>query len=582
MQTERPHKRRLATRHGLAIAIVVALAVQWWLAYALRWGNRTTIALGIAGVLALLLIFVDWLIARLGPPLWRVLKSVALTAGRALRQDPELLHIAERHPRLVSWLRRRLTLSSPRGLYLTATVLVAAYFLIGYLSIAVNVGLARAITHYDPQIYALVRAFRSPALTRIFYTATLFGDPSAFLPLLAVAALLLVMWAKRREALLLAGTVATGFAVGWLTKFVIARARPPIDGALIRQPVSFSFPSGHALATALFAFTLVFVLLRLVRPIRRRIVIVSIALSAVGLVGLSRVYLGMHWPSDVLASWMLALGWCSLTCGAFAILQRYGPPEPAAKPWFGPKTRWIITSTVTKVAALLVALAAAFDPLLPQLTAPPPSAPWPARETSAGMPAPDTRDLAELPVYSEKIDGTRQEPIGIIFVGTADQLVHDFETAGWRVADKPTVTTLFNVSVAALTGKRYPTAPVTPTFLDGKVQDYAFEKEADVANARQRHHTRFWKTRFTFKGAPVWVATSSFDSRLELGTALPIPTHHIEPNIDAERDYIVADLGKAGVKHLEDVRVAPAQSGTNAAGDTFYTNGMAALLVPAP
>lgn len=574
-----PQRRRFAARKVLAAAVVLAFVIQWWLAYALQWGNRTTVALGAAGVFVLVILFVDWLVARFGPGIWRVVKSVGRSIARALGDDPELRRIEALHPRVMGWLRRRFTLSSPRGLYLTGTVLAALYFLSGYVSIAVNVGLARSITHYDPQLYALVRAFRTPTLTRILYTATLFGDLYAFIPLLAVAAVLLAMWAKRREAVLLVGTVASGYAVGWLTKLSLARTRPPIQFALIGRPPSFSFPSGHALATALFAITLVFVLLRIVRPIRRRIAIVSLAIAAVVLVGLSRVYLGVHWPSDVLASWALALGWCSLTCGGFAILQRYGPPEPEWKPWFGTRTRWIITSTVTKVAALLVALAAAFDPLLPQLVAPPPVVSWPAHESTAGLPAPDAQDIARLPVYSEKMDGSRQEPVGLIFVGSPDQLLRAFKDAGWRVADRPTPVTLYNVSIAALTGKRYPTAPVTPTFLGGNVQDYAFEKEGAAANARQRHHTRFWKTRFSFRGVPVWVATASFDSRLELGTGLPIPTHHIEPNIDAERDYIVGDLSKQGVQHLEDVRVAPAQSGTNAQGDTFYTNGMAALLV---
>ena len=61
---------------------------------------------------------------------------------------------------------------------------------------------------------------------------------------------------------------------------------------------------------------------------------------------------------------------------------------------------------------------------------------------------------------------------------------------------------------------------MTPTFLDGAVQDVAFEKPEGASTVRRRHHARFWQTNMTLMGSPVWVATASFDSRLEIGTAV--------------------------------------------------------------
>lgn len=570
---------RTRTRRVLALLLAAGLVLYWLLAVALQWGDRTLVGLTFGAVILLLVMLIDWFIVRFGPGIWRVLRSVSSSIARALREDPEVRRIEELHPRAMGWLRRRLTLKAPTGLYLTLTVLGSTYFLWGFMGIAANVGLAKTITRYDPQIYALFRAFRTPLLTRIFYTATLFGDPSAFVPLVAVGAVLLWMWAKRREAALFVGTIASGYGLGSLVRLFFDRARPPANQALLQVPSSASFPSEHALITALFAFTLTFILVREVPHIRRRASIAIIAIVAVVLVGLSRIYLGVHWPSDVLASWLLALGWVTLMCGAFAILSRYGPPVPAFKPWFGPKTRWVITSLVTKLAALLVAVAAIYDPLVGKIVAPPPTVQWQVHTTQAGLPAPSQTDVAALPLFSEKLDGTRQEPAGIIFIGSQDQLVAAFKKAGWQAAQRPSLANLVNTGIAALQNKPSPNAPVTPTFLDGNVQDLAFEKPAGRASARQRHHTRFWKTRFTFHGSPVWVATASFDSRIEIGSTLPLPTHHIEPDIDAERDYIVADLARVGVEHVSDVRVSQPLSGTNAQGDTFFTKGVAAVLV---
>jgi len=132
---------------------------------------------------------------------------------------------------------------------------------------------------------------------------------------------------------------------------------------------------------------------------------------------------------------------------------------------------------------------------------------------------------------------------------------------------------------AAVGNRSYPTAPVTPTFLDGAVQDIAFEKPDGAATVRRRHHARFWRTHVALAGVPVWVATASFDSHLEIGSTIPLPTHHIDPNIDAEQVYVVDDLVGTGQAALvARVRVTQPSTGTNAQGDPWFTQGYASVL----
>ncbi len=73
----------------------------------------------------------------------------------------------------------------------------------------------------------------------------------------------------------------------------------------------------------------------------------------------------------------------------------------------------------------------------------------------------------------------------------------------------------------------------------------------------------------------MWVATASFDRGIGLGAATGLPTHHIDPNVDAERAYILQSL-KVAQPHL--VQVVEAQQGYNTAGDGFFTDGRAAVL----
>jgi len=73
---------------------------------------------------------------------------------------------------------------------------------------------------------------------------------------------------------------------------------------------------------------------------------------------------------------------------------------------------------------------------------------------------------------------------------------------------------------------------------------------------------------------PVWVATASLDTGIGVGPKVPLPTHHIDPNVDAERTYILNSLGGT---HPTFVKNVPPHVGHNASGDSFFTDGQAAV-----
>ncbi|HEX9092751.1 MAG TPA: LssY C-terminal domain-containing protein, partial [Coriobacteriia bacterium] len=313
---------------------------------------------------------------------------------------------------------------------------------------------------------------------------------------------------------------------------------------------------------------------------RRRLAAVTIAVVAVAMVGISRVYLGVHWPTDVLAAWALGASWLTLWSGGFVMWERYGPATPAAAPILQGRARVGLTAMVAAIAVGAVLYAALTDPVLARAVRQEPARPLASVPGAGGLPTLPAGSVEALPRFSEKLDGSRQEPIGLVFIGTRGQLLAAFEAAGWKVADQAAVVTVLRAAVAAALDEPYDTAPVTPTFLDGRVQDLAFQEETGAQTARTRHHTRFWLTGWTADGAPVWVATASFDEGITISKDLGVPTHKIAPDIDAERDYIVGDLASTGlVAESGTVRVSPPLSGTNAQGDSWFTQGTAAVLV---
>lgn len=262
------------------------------------------------------------------------------------------------------WLARRLDGDSPAGLYLTLGLGGAIVFLAGFLSIAEDLVEAASFS-IDRTVYAALSAAASPALTKVFWIATLSADTrTATIESAAVVAALLV-WARPRRAAFVAALMIGGSTLAALLKDLFVRPRPPASIALVATPESFAFPSGHAIAALLLFGSLALLLVASRRPAWLKAA--GVAAAAVGtlLVGLSRVYLGVHWFSDVVASYLL--GAALLCAGGAALLawERFGTPRPVARSARSALVlRWALTAALAGAAAWALAAEVLANPLL--------------------------------------------------------------------------------------------------------------------------------------------------------------------------------------------------------------------------
>ena len=186
---------------------------------------------------------------------------------------------------------------------------------------------------------------------------------------------------------------------------------------------------------------------------------------------------------------------------------------------------------------------------------------------------PYTYNFPAYPRITHTKSGAEGDPLNLVFVGSKDQITHSFQQAGWLIPDPITPQTSEKIAVDSLAHRSYPTAPVSNLYVFGRVQDLAFERPTnDVAN---RGHIRLWKTGTLIDGQLVWIGQASYDSGIELSGTNHLPTHHIAPTVDLERNAIGTDLEKTGlVKEEADAAFTPPiLYARNGGGDYYASDG---------
>ena len=163
---------------------------------------------------------------------------------------------------------------------------------------------------------------------------TALGGTTIITMMTLVTAGYLLMSGKRHAALLVVAAIFGAALLSFAIKAGIERPRPELFPH--GTPVyTASFPSGHATGAAATYLTLGALLARFQRARRLKVYLMSVAVLLTLMIGVSRLYLGVHWPTDVLAGWTLGSCWALLCWMVARQLQRLGavePPEPATEP----------------------------------------------------------------------------------------------------------------------------------------------------------------------------------------------------------------------------------------------------------
>src|SRR5438093_8789294 len=235
-----------------------------------------------------------------------------------------LRRVREGYPRLWIFIAARFARGEYLGLHLTIGLLisVASLWLFG--------GVTEDVLHHDPltafDIAALhlLRSHATDLGDKIFSAVSVLGSPLAMAVIGVVVAAFLAI---RRHWILLSGWVAAFAGAGVLTtvlKNVIQRPRP-IGADRFLHGESFSFPSGHALGSLIGYGMLAYLLVLLVDRRRQQLLIVAAAGVLIVAIGFSRLYLGVHYFSDIIGGYAAGLLWLSACISGLEVVRRREP-----------------------------------------------------------------------------------------------------------------------------------------------------------------------------------------------------------------------------------------------------------------
>ena len=534
------------------------------------WGTRLTFFV----LLMVGLFVVNLIIGRFLVLHERQVRKVVFSIGQSILAgflgNEYIASLLQRFPRFFGFFKNRFSIRSTFGLPFSVAVVISLIILF-YLLMVIRAIIAQGpLWAVDERLFAATMFVRDPLLNSLVHFLTNLAGPPAIVIALALSFMLWLDGREYRIFVFLIGTPIV-YLYQWLLKSIFYRSRPDQIYALVTE-TSPSFPSAHAVVAIIVYGFLLFFLLKYIQRWRVKVAAILSLATLIFLIGFSRVYLGVHWPSDVLGGYLLGGWWLTVMLTvAYVGEKTFYQVKP---PKITPLNKFIVAVLLLAISLATVKVYGAYDPLRTI-----------ERDTVVVLPivrakAFSSELLFSLPRQTETLAGRQQAPINLVFVGSRHDVSVAFQKAGWEMAEPINLQSALKMITTSLQNAPYPTAPFSPQFYDGRVHDIGFQKSTSLDSVRQRHHVRLWLAPIALSDNEiVWQANASFDKGIAYSPVLKFPTHIIDPNIDKERDYIRGDLAAVGsIGRQETVQLVEPVLGTTGSGSPFFTDGKAHVL----
>lgn len=529
----------------------------------IEWIFQTRSGLFVAILLIglILLLIIRIILIKRGKKIILFTYSIWKSIKQPILENQEVQQLSKKYKRTSSFIKKRLNKKEFFGYPFTLISIALLYVLALFGGIVEDIINSEYIVSTDIRVANLLAIFRNEELTRFFLSITLLGKWQVILIFTIATILILNIYKKRTYIIPLLISIAGSELFTIIGKVVFHRARPDI--ALYTEN-SYSFPSGHATIAVSYYGFIAYLLVRKTKKWKYKINIFFGLFITILLIGFSRLYLGVHYVSDVWGGFLAGLIWLII---AISLVEFLIFNKDKKKNYITKKKKILSLSIIS--ISLGIYLIMAFQYQVKPIQQSPE-----IKEITIS----DTMTIfkSNQLKYTETLTGQTQEPMSFIIQSKSDEeIISLFNNSGWDLADDVNIHTVFKTLQSAILKESYPNAPMTPSFWNAQVHNFGFEKETEVNNARSRHHTRFWKTNYvTETGEYIYVGTASFDSGFKWGI-----THKIAPDIDTEREFLYSDLSKTNmISNIQKIQFVNPTLGTNFSGDPFFTDGKLYIL----
>lgn len=499
-----------------------------------------------------------------------IFKSVAKSVGHGIKNDPEVQRIKNRYPRFFRFIKKRLTPNEKYGLHLTIGVLITLFFIYLFFGIVQDYLGQEALIRADLRIINLVSQFRNPNLNQGMLFITYLAKAEIITTGVIIFSIILILLKNWRFLNALIVSVVGGEIFVWFIKNIFERPRPPLINALVNES-TYSFPSGHTfVAIALYGLLTYFVL-QSEKDKLLKVISFILGIGAIFSVASSRIYLGAHWPSDVLASFVAGSAWLTIIITSLKIKKKFHPIK--FNPHFTKKT--IIISSIFLITSWLIFIFSFYltHPLKEKGDYIKPKTTINSTQISQIL-------FQQLPKISESITGAPAEPVNIIIVSDQKTLHQAFIKANWVELDQLSLKSSLKLINSVIKKKPYPQTPGLPVFWDTEPNSLGYGQPTEENLASSRHHIHLWETPFiTENNELIWIGTAHFDEEIKKKFKIILPIHTTKILVDEEREKIKEDLNKSGfLKSFEKIDLTGLTYGAKKSGNKFLSDGQAYIL----
>jgi hypothetical protein len=190
--------------------------------------------------------------------------------------------------------------------------------------------------------------------------------------------------------------------------------------------------------------------------------------------------------------------------------------------------------------------------------------------------------LAKIPRRVSDAQGDPGDMVNFVMLGPEAKVTAAFEAAGWVQVDRTQQDAVVHAILATLSKDAYVQMPMSELYLFGRAQDYGFARAEPIAVVAQRHHLRLWKTGLKVNGQDLWAGAATHDLGFETDQRTGGVTHHIDPAIDDEREFVGKTLSATGlVSGLDHAVPGDALKGEfkTATGGGFQSDGQILVIL---